>query len=181
MKSMSALHLDYQSSMRAHTWSGTVLLFFALIACILMTAYYAMLSKKLDQWEEKAEQMQNTLSRQHVVGPTSVRAASEIAVEVKHAKEIVQELTLPWGRLFQAIESVGGKDVTLLTLEPNPEKKTVKIGGEAKNMMALLNYLRQLQDCDAFSSVYLQSHQVQRQDIQKPVRFLLLADWRETS
>lgn len=181
MTSMAPLCLDHQRGPGAPSWRGTALLVLAVVAGMLTAIHYAALSRKADQWEARTEQMKLALSRQSPPGSGGGPAAADFALEVSQAKSIVQELTLPWGRLFQAIESSGSKDVTLLALEPAPERAVVKIGGEAKNMPALLDYMRRLQDCDAFSAVYLQSHQVQLQDAQKPVRFVLLAKWRDRS
>jgi hypothetical protein len=43
-----------------------------------------------------------------------------------------------------------------------------------------MNYITALEGQIVFGPVYLQSHQVQMLDPQKPVRFSLLAVWRET-
>lgn len=136
--------------------------------------YYRELSGQAADWEMKTERIERA-SRQQGGHDSSV--AADLARELKHANEVVRQLTLPWERLFQAVESVSGKDVSLLGLEPNTEKKVVKIRGEAKNMAALLDYIRQLEECGAFGTVFLQSHLVQQQDPDKPVRFALLADW----
>jgi len=95
-----------------------------------------------------------------------------MALEIKHANEVLQQLTLPWGKLFQAMESSSGKQVALLAMEPDAEKQVVKISGEAKDIAAVLDYIRRLAAQQVFSSVYLQSHQIQQQDPEKPVRFV---------
>jgi hypothetical protein len=41
-----------------------------------------------------------------------------------------------------------------------------------------LNYVTRLEAQEAFGQVYLQSHQVQLQDPQLPVRFALQAVWK---
>jgi hypothetical protein len=55
----------------------------------------------------------------------------------------------------------------------------VKINGEAKNFEAMLQYITQLEKREEFGPVYLQSHQIQQQDPDRPVRFSLLATWQE--
>lgn len=51
------------------------------------------------------------------------------------------------------------------------------IGCEARNIAAMLNYIKRLEQRHEFGSVYLQSHQIQEQDPDKPVRFSLFAVW----
>jgi hypothetical protein len=180
MSAMPALKLDHQRNADAYLLRGTLLLVSVLIILVAAAAYYRSLEAQAEQWEAKAEKLERTMKR-GAADRMDERTAADLILEVKRANEVVRELLQPWERLFQAVESAGGKDVALLALEPNPERKTVKIRGEAKDMQALLGYVRRLQDCDSFAAVYLQSHQVQQQEAQKPVRFVLLADWKGLS
>jgi len=76
------------------------------------------------------------------------------------------------------VETPSGQNIALLSLEPNQGKGTVAIGGEAKDLNALLNYAKQLSKREIFGNVLLQNHQVQQDDPQKPLRFSLLAEWK---
>jgi hypothetical protein len=91
---------------------------------------------------------------------------------------VLRRLSLPWDSLFLTMESAAGGEVALLALEPDAEKQVVKVSGEAKDFTALLNYVTRLEAQEAFGPVYLQSHQVQLQDPQRPVRFALHAVWK---
>lgn len=169
---MAALWLDYQQDRPFH-WAGPVLLALALLALMLTAAYYLELNAQAESWEEKAERIE----RGHGLGGRAV-AGEQLAQEVTRANEVLRQLTLPWEELFQTVESAAGRKVALLALEPDMEKRQVKISGEARDMPALLNYITQLEAQEAFGAVYLQSHQVQQRDPDKPVRFALLAVWR---
>ena len=177
---MSALHLDYQRN-KAYPWSGVVLLVLALGALIVAGAYYRDLRSQAADWEAKAERLERSLGRQAPEGRSGTRGAEELAPEVKQVNNVLRQLTLPWEGLFQAVELSGSKEVALLALEPDLESRSVKISGEAKNIAAMLDYIRQLEQRDVFGTVYLQNHQVQQQDPDKPVRFALLAAWRGKS
>ncbi len=59
---------------------------------------------------------------------------------------MLRQLSLPWNALFKAVEASGGQSIALLSLEPDLQKGMVKISGEAKDLEALLNYVRQLSD-----------------------------------
>jgi Tfp pilus assembly protein PilN len=67
--------------------------------------------------------------------------------------------------------------VALLSIESDTGKRQVKISGEAKDIESVLNYLRVLGAQPKLANVYLQSHQLQQQDPQHPVRFALGAAW----
>jgi Tfp pilus assembly protein PilN len=51
------------------------------------------------------------------------------------------------------------------------------ITGEAKTLEDLLEFIRYLQEQDSLSGVTLQSHKVNQQDREKPVRFRVVAAW----
>lgn len=173
---MTHLYLDYQRSNKPFPWAGVALLLLAFGVLALVYFYYQGLKEKIGYWELKTGQV-NRASERHGTG--SQREMKEMALEIKHANEVLNQITLPWDKLFQAVEWSSGKDVALLTIEPDAEKHVVKISGEAKNIAGVLNYLKHLAAQEIFNSVYLQSHQVQEQNPEKPVRFALVAAWKE--
>lgn len=176
---MTLLRLDYQRGMQPFPWAGVVLLALALAMLALAGVRYLELDKEAALWEAKAR---HAMARDRQVTEArmavSQRGTEETALEIKHANEVLQQLGLPWGKLFQAIESSSGKQAALLSMEPDAQKDVVKLTGEAKNLEDVLDYIRRLSAQEVFSSVYLQSHQVQQQDQEKPVRFALLATWK---
>lgn len=176
---MSMLHIDYQQNPPL-SWTGPALLVLTLVAMILTVAYYVELSNKVANWEDRLEQVERRQGRLSLSGGPAGRGGEGMALEVKRANEVLRQLTLPWNELFEAVELAAGKEVALLVMEPNMEKHVVKINGEARSLEALLNYIMRLEEQDVFGPVYLQSHQVQQQDPDKPVRFSLLAVWVET-
>lgn len=175
---MAMLRLDYQQNL-PFPWAGPALLALTLMALILTAAYYVELSGKAVSWEDRLEQIERRQGRASPAGRAGGSEVGDMALEVKHANEVLRQLTLPWDELFKAVETAAGKEVALLAMEPNAEKHVVKISGEARDLAALLKYITQLEEQEVFGQVYLQSHQVQQQDPDKPVRFSLLAVWRE--
>jgi hypothetical protein len=86
---------------------------------------------------------------------------------------------LPWDRLLGALEAAASADVALLALDPVPHERHLRLDGEARDLDALRGYLRRLGA--SFIRVELQSHQVNGDDPQRPVRFVLLLAWGEQS
>jgi hypothetical protein len=82
-----------------------------------------------------------------------------------------------WDHLFQALETAANADVSLLAFEPSPQQRSVRLDGEARDLAALLDYLRRIDSAGPFVRVRLQSHQALRDDPQHPVRFTVIAEW----
>ncbi|MGA7178377.1 MAG: PilN domain-containing protein [Thiobacillaceae bacterium] len=179
---MRRVQLDYQRNMRPIPWLGWGVLVASLAGLALVGTHALALDQRLAVWETKAERIEHLASlRAHVPPPETVQSAREQILEVDHANQVLRELTLPWSAMFRAVESSSGKTVTLLSMEPNVQKGTLKISGEARNIAAMLDYVRQLGQREVFSTVYLQNHQVRQDDPEKPVRFSLLAAWKVAS
>ncbi len=182
MIAMRALQLDYQRVYRPVPWLGLGVLVAALFALALMGGYYQMLNQQIKLWESKVEHIKRLSSQRALVSrPLTEQAARAQRLEVEQANQVVRQLDLPWNELLNAVETSEEKSIALLSLEPDLRKGTVKISGEAKDFKALLNYVKQLSTREVFSSVMLQNHQIRQDDPDKPVRFFLLAHWKEAA
>lgn len=173
-----SIDLDYQRSVRPFPWAGAVVLASAIAVLMFSGSYYRDTLARISYWEAQAGKIERASIRQTVASPRDMK---DMALEIKHANEVLTQITLPWDSLFQAVEWSAGKDVALLTIEPDAERREVKISGEAKNIGALLNYIGHLSAQEAFSGVYLRSHQVQRREREQPVRFALVVAWKMAS
>jgi hypothetical protein len=175
---MRALHLDYQRAYKPVPWLGLGVLLAAPVALALMAGYYQTLNEEIRFWENKAEQAARSARHATVARPLTDQEARAQMLEVKQANLVVRQLGLPLNALFNAVDSSGRQDIALLSLEPDLQKGAVKIGGEAKDFDALVNYVKDLSTREVFSSVMLQNHQVQRDIAEKPVLFTLIAYWK---
>jgi hypothetical protein len=175
---MTELRLDYQPD-TPFPWVGVVLLVIALAILIATGTYYYKLNGEVANWETKVERTKDKKAQNALAGRTSSRGGVDLAQEVNNANDALRHLSVPWERLFQALESSGNQNITLLAIEPDIEKQQVRIGGEAKNFNSLMKYITHLQGQEVIGSVYLQNHDVQQQDPDKPVRFSLIAAWQD--
>lgn len=179
---MHALHLDYQRVFKPVPWLGLALLVVALVALAVTGGYSQTLNQQITYWESKVEHIERLSSHRALVSqPLTEQAVRAQRLEVEQANQVVRQLGLPWNALFNAVETSGEKSIALLSLEPDLHKGTVKISGEAKDFNALLDYVKQLSTREVFGSVMLQNHQIQKDDPEKPVRFSLLAQWKEAA
>ena len=101
----------------------------------------------------------------------------EIKVEVKKANAVMSELDLPWEALFDSLEHAASRDVALLSFQPNAVGRTIRIGGEAKNISAMLDFVGALEREPAVEDAYLLKYEIKRDDPQQPVIFSLTASW----
>ncbi len=174
---MTELRLDYQPY-RPTPWVGLAMLLLVSITVALVADYFVGLNNQAAVLEAKVQHIK-AAANIDVLKPV-VHSGVNRSPEVKRANEVLRKLTTHWEDLFVGLESASGEKVTLLELAPDLEKHTVKINGEADNFASLMNYITALEGQIVFGPVYLQSHQVQMLDPQKPVRFSLLAVWQET-
>ena len=174
---MRALSLDFRRRDRSSNWVGIALLVPALAGAVVSGGQYLQLGDQLAA-EKASLRDATTAMRKKPVAAVSSSEPQMLAAELKHANEILLQLTLPWGELFASAESAGTPDVALLSIESETDKRRVKIAGEAKSLESILDYLRYLESRPALVDVYLQSHELQKQDTQQPVRFVVSAQWR---
>jgi hypothetical protein len=156
-----------------------LLAFGALLAGLAFFWYQALLIE-IERHETRIGEMARAAPRSTVV----TGDPRQLEEEIKRANVILRQLTQPWDALFQALESTSArqeKTIALLTIEPDPEKRQVRITGEAKNLTTMLEYVKRLSDDATLSNVYLLSHQVQTRDPDRPVRFSLSAEWKTST
>jgi Fimbrial assembly protein (PilN) len=97
--------------------------------------------------------------------------------ELDAARRVLQELTLPWEAMFRAIEEADGKGIALLSIEPDAAKRSVRIGGEARNYPAILAFMQRLEASHTLSGVHLLNHQLREQEAGRPVYFIVATSW----
>ena len=175
---MNKLRLDYQK-VSTFPWLGACLSVVVLIILVMLAMYFVKVRNQVDELQNNIERSSMKKMAHMASAPTSEKGRQEQTLEIKNANEVLHHLSVPWEILFKAVESSSGSKITLLSLEPDFEKKQVKISGEASSYKALMNYITQLQGQEVFESAYLQNHEIMVEDPDKPVRFTLLANWRD--
>ena len=166
---MKRLALDFVARPRGSRWAARVLLGAALAVAADLALTYA----KLDHAVK---------SNEAVVARAQPRKSAAPAVskdELSAARETVERLSLPWAKLFAALEAAANDRVALLAIEPDPKTGTVKISGDSKDYLAALTYVLDLSKTPTLSNVQLVRHEVKSNDPQHPVAFQISAAWNE--
>jgi hypothetical protein len=99
---------------------------------------------------------------------------------IDEATKVVIELALPWSNLLDDLEAAGAansQDVALLSIEPDREKRRVRIGAEARTLPAALAFVQRLQRAGTLKFPLLDNHKVRTDVNERPVYFEMTADW----
>lgn len=125
--------------------------------------------QEIDQIRLKYQVRNAAASPQY--GPTIAEA------QIDAVNGIIDRLNIPWGQVFRAIESATPANIALLELAPDAKRHAIKATAEAKSMHQALDYIELLSTQSFFESVVLLHHEINEQDVNKPVRFQFLATW----
>lgn len=171
---MRALTLDFRRDRRPHGWINAVLLAAGLVAA----AYAGWASWQSSSASSELEATLAGLTKKPGKR-TVVRApadAQKFDLESRVLSRVAAELNTPWSPLFHALEQAPQK-IALLSVEPDAHKRELILTGEAKDFKEMLDYVRYLQGVGMLSGIALQTHQINQQDRDKPVRFRITAAW----
>lgn len=171
--------LDFAHPQPAVKLNGTlhgslVLVAGAALAFALFVHY-----QELAEETESAETRVKRLARSVAPGRLDRASREAVAEEIRRVNQAAQRLTIPWDSLFRTVEAAADKRVALLSLQPNFQKRELKITGEAEDYGAILKYIERLERGGALTGVRLVSHEVV---VARPnamqMRFELNAGWR---
>jgi hypothetical protein len=116
--------------------------------------------------------------------PVAARAAKrtegvspETQRELDGARRLLQELVLPWETLLRGIEASADKDSGLLAIEPDADKRAVRITGEARDYGAVLDFVTRLSQKPGLAHIHLLNHQMREDVAERPFMFTLSASW----
>lgn len=174
---MRPLQLDFQPRHWSNYRAGAAVLITAIVASIYVLILHVVTGAEIKNQEL---QWQSSQHRERAGNGDSIPSPERIErlkPELKRANEIVQQLALPWDRLFNAIEVFDPNQVALLRIETDMSKRSFTITAEAKSFSAMLGYVKSLGKQAALSDVYLVSHQILEGDELRPVRFSISANW----
>jgi hypothetical protein len=97
------------------------------------------------------------------------------------AQQIIARLSTPWNEFFAGLEPKKPENVAILVIEPDVKSRLLTLQGEAKDYVAVLNFIAQLRETKPFSKVFLLHHEIKPDDPQHPVAFTLSLHWVKPS
>ncbi len=176
MKRAPRLDIDFQSG-PGGGWAGVVLLMAGAAIAVAALQWYGRIGGEIATLEARVDNIKRAARRDRGEFTESSLDPKELQQEIRSANTIIQQMAVPWEDLFEEIESAAGKGVALLSMQPNLHSHQVRISGEARNLDAVLDYMRRLGESGSLGQVYLTEHAVKTEQAQKPVAFSLVAEW----
>jgi hypothetical protein len=167
------LLLEYQQKPRA-TWMGWALLGIALLLVVDVSVRKDEAEEQLAVWQSPQKNSAITVAATKDASVTG--AAKEDPMQ--QAMLIMDQLALPWSPLFNAIEKAHTETVALLAVQPDAQRRSVTIIGEAKGYNEVLEYVVRLREEARLKNVYLVGNEIREDQPQRPVAFTVSADWK---
>lgn len=172
---MQALTLDYLRPALRVRAVRYVLFGISIAFASYLGWYYINLSNEVRQKEArlaKASLFARDVRPDAPLGPVS-------AEEYVLARDTINRLSTPWGRLFEALEAAQTEQVALISVEPDADSRVVVISGDAKDYLAALSYMASLAEQPSLTRVHLVRHEKKNSPPQKPLSFSISAAWKE--
>ncbi len=174
---MQRFDLNFASSRREGHWLGMFLLAIAALATAKLVDVYVTSKGEMGHLETRIAQFERRASG---IVPR-VEVAEATVKEIRHANEVIDQIALPWDRLFKAVDAAASNKVALLGITPDQKSGTVEVKGECADLATVFDYVKRLDQQTSLGRVYLLNHQVNAQDPQRPVRFTITASWMQTT
>lgn len=173
MKHARALKLNFAPAPNRPTPAGLMLCAIGLaLAVTVGIALRAAIAER--QQLEGAIEALATNRRAPIDAPERNAEQAEIA-------KMTRALTIPWTPLLAELEAASNEmpaKVSLLQVEPDPEKHLVHITAEVHALPDALAYLQRLQKSPLLRYPMLESHERQKNDPEHAVRVKIEAEWR---
>lgn len=164
---MQAIQIDFCRTRRTPRWAAPVLM-------LLAFALAGDVGLSFLQLRQEVKRKEVALAKADPRAYRPARSAS--AEEVAAAKDTLSRLSMPWDKLFGALEAAATDQVALLSIEPDPKAGTVLISGDGKDYLAALSYVLNLSRSEALARVQLARHE-QKKDQGNAVGFAVSATW----
>lgn len=174
----AALQLDFQRPPASRArWVGWLLLAAAVPAVVLTAESYS----RADQaWMLAQSRHEHLQSRWQAARPQRAVAAPDAATlaSIRRANAVIDQLSVPWGALFEAIEAADSRGLGVLSLTPNARDRSLRLAGEARSMEELLAYVQRMAAQPALQQVHLLGYGTALREGVPVVSFTLAATWQ---
>ena len=171
------LHLDFVAApvyrWRRWCWAALALM----VVCVVVLAQLqSVVSERLEAAQARHDLLRERLraSGPRVVPPADAQTTADIL----RANLVIDELVVPWERLFDAIEDADPGGLGALALTPNARDRTLRLTGEARDLNELLAYVDRMGAQSLLGEVHLQGYNTVVRDGHTVLSFTLAAVWR---
>lgn len=170
---MRPVRLDFATRKRGNRLKGLSLGTAAAIAAFVV-AWHTSLQEQAASLEDQASRLERSL---HGMAPAHAQADDTLRAELEQANAVIEQLALPWDRVFRAVESAAGDGIVLKGISPDAKSGKVQITAEAPSVIQMIDYVRRLEQQSELANVYLLRHERQGAAEGGKVRFEVSASW----
>jgi Tfp pilus assembly protein PilN len=179
MARISKIQLDFLHPTGRGSPIARLLLAAGVLAALAVLTHQRQVSIEVRSRESQLEEMRG-MSRRALPAITGRESDNaETRDQIKKANLVLAQMNVPWEGLFAAIESAEDGNVALLAVQPDVRGRGLLIGGQARSLPAVLNYMARLQRSERLRNVVLATHEIKAKEPGQPVEFSLLANWVE--
>jgi hypothetical protein len=175
---MRQLELDLIAAPRRNSWQGALLLLAGAVALLELLSTHSELLREDTMISDEISQVER---RGRGISASAANVDDATSEEIAAANSIIDQLVLPWDRMFRAVEGAAFDKVVLIGITPDARAGTMQIMGEATDSEAMMDYVHRLSQQSELSGVYLLSHQIDARGGARPFRFTATASWLATN
>jgi hypothetical protein len=173
--SAPAVRLDFAGPRVRATVPGLLLLIVGCGAATAACLEYREVEARKAGLELRLAAAARPASRDPTAGAHALRLSEDVG-------KIAAELGTPWTAVLSDLETASRDSagaISVLSIEPDHDKRRVRINGESRDLAVALAYLGRLQASHSLRYPMLDSHEVVADNKDHPVRFALSAEWQE--
>ena len=178
---MKIVQLDFlrgQAPTSPLQWMGAILM---VMLGGALAGYGWLLHVQMDNLTKDEVQIMQGAARKREIPAGPAQTQAQLTEALKTGDRISRQLNIPWDRLFIGLEASQFKDVALLEIQPDAAAAKVRISAEARDQVALRDYMNTLWGLEDFSGVFLVRQKINDKVAENPVQFTLDARWRSAS
>jgi hypothetical protein len=173
-----ALSLDFRRAPGATgRWVGWVLLALAVLTAAATAEEHARVAERHADATERYARLKADL-RAHRPRPAPTDADPQTLADIRRANLVIDQLAVPWDRLFDAVEAAGTQGTQLLSLTPTARDHSLRLAGESANIDRVLAYVERLAAQPALGQVHLLGYNKVERNGAAMVSFSVAATWR---
>jgi hypothetical protein len=173
---MRALDLDFVQPAGRARRGRLPLLAAAAVAVVAVGLWHAQLQSETQALQSRLAGLERRAGRQV---PAATQMDKSLEQEILRVNDVIEQIALPWDRLFRAVEGAAVARVMLLGIAPDAKSGTVQISAETANAETMFEYVRRLEQQPELANVYLLQHRFERQNVARPLQFLVTASWMD--
>ncbi|MCB5188735.1 hypothetical protein LG200_12065 [Methylobacillus caricis] len=184
MRTAIKIQLDYAD--QHHLWRLSNWLFGATLLLALLVGW-----KSVEMRDQRDALQQELSTRQAAARPVEVQKIKPEALsagqkmQIKQANLVLEQLGRPWPAMLGRLEQAISVDVAILSIRPDAGKGRLRLSGEAKDIPALLAYIKRLELIPEMRDVVLDKHEIieeaQGTGVSRSVQFGISARWSQVS